>query len=91
MASGAHAPAILQTFAHTGGKTMKSFYYNPTRTEAVFQKLYQIYPENLFIYLYQQGFSRKAFKGIQSEMDRIYQAEKRGFTAMRQDVTTPFT
>lgn len=70
---------------------MKSFYYNPTRTEYDFYKLYHIYPENLFIYLYQQGFSRKAFNGIQTEMDRIYQAEKRGFTAMRQDAATPFT
>lgn len=70
---------------------MKKFYYNPTRTEAVFYKLYLIYPEDLFVYLYQQGFSRQVYKGIQAEMDRIFQAEKRGFTAMRQDAATPFT
>lgn len=70
---------------------MRSFYYNPTRTEYAFYKLYQVYPEDLFIYLYHQRFSRKSFKGIQDEMDRIFQAEKRGFTAMRQDAVTPFT
>lgn len=67
---------------------MKQYYY-PTRSEAAFYNLYKIFPDDMFIYLLRQGFSRNTFQGIQSEMDRIFDSQRRGFEAVRKDAEVP--
>ncbi len=49
-------------------------YYN--KTEQQFYNLYHYYPDEIYIMLLEMGFTDKAFKPIQTEMDRLYHIQK---------------